>query len=899
MERRPTLFAPPPELGAKKSMRRAGTLSRPDRKMTLLRQNPSMFEKPKEKPSAWVLFSWAVTCCCPGPVLRSCVPSTQQQAWREKVALCFIAGFLMAATAFFLLFFNSTLCPPDMKLSVPLEVFGGVVIFGKMYKSRDMIPPYNTLFDKTDGDKDNMGTDVSQAFAPPPMPSCDRSSFSFAKIKNPCQPDNCLDLDQLRNERNLREFDGDQVYMDTARTITKNISYIPSPAYQWSDLRRLLNFDPYLRQFPDPIPGDAADALIRKAYAINDITHLMAQSSILSNDDKDCLFRKYNAGQLNNVPMGCMAAKFFTWVLTSVVLIITFTKFLGAVVFDWFVSRRISREPSPDKVRSNFNPSSVSKPILQNRDSEAATLLNGAGGVTTGNAADLYTVLLVTCYSEGEASIRGTLDSLAGTSYDDRKKLLFVIADGLVKGSGETQSTPDIIINMMEHDPRFPTDPRPQSYQAVASGSKQHNMGKVYCGYYRFEGHMVPMVLVVKCGTPQEIDSPKPGNRGKRDSQLILMRFFSRVTLRDRMSPLEYDLFRKIHHITGVTPDFYEAVLMVDADTQVDKPSLRYLVNTLQNDQAVMGLCGETRITNKTQSWVTAIQVFEYFISHQLGKAFESLFGGVTCLPGCFCMWRIKSLDEDGMTRPIVGNPDILEQYSTNEVYTLHQKNLLLLGEDRFLTTIMLKKFPIRKTVYVPKAVCRTIVPDDFKTLLSQRRRWINSTIHNLMELFLVLMDLISTAVLPMGLIATYYLIVKIAITPPNPSDTTSFLLAISMGVVLFLPAVIVLLTGRRITYVGWMMVYLLALPIWQFVLPLYSFWHFDDFSWGETRKVEGHKESKSGHDDGDGKFNESLVPLRRWEEYESNWRKSRLSVAGSGGSSAEAESLIDFNDLK
>ncbi|KAJ3793788.1 hypothetical protein GGU11DRAFT_691063, partial [Lentinula aff. detonsa] len=31
-----------------------------------------------------------------------------------------------------------------------------------------------------------------------------------------------------------------------------------------------------------------------------------------------------------------------------------------------------------------------------------------------------------------------------------------------------------------------------------------------------------------------------------------------------------------------------------------------------------------------------------------------------------------------------------------------------------------------------------TLVPDTFKMLLSQRRRWINSTVHNLMQLVLV-----------------------------------------------------------------------------------------------------------------------------------------------------------------
>ena len=38
------------------------------------------------------------------------------------------------------------------------------------------------------------------------------------------------------------------------------------------------------------------------------------------------------------------------------------------------------------------------------------------------------------------------------------------------------------------------------------------------------------------------------------------------------MTPLDYDLFRKVHHLIGVTPDtpdFLEIVLMVDADTKV------------------------------------------------------------------------------------------------------------------------------------------------------------------------------------------------------------------------------------------------------------------------------------------------------------------------------------------
>jgi len=347
------------------------------------------------------------------------------------------------------------------------------------------------------------------------------------------------------------------------------------------------------------------------------------------------------------------------------------------------------------------------------------------------------------------------------------------------------------------------------------------------------------------------------------------MNFFSRVTYNDRMAPLDFDLFRKIHTLMGITPDFFEVCLMVcyldlnvclklrlirvsqvDADTKVFPESLRHLVNCMHHDQMIMGVCGETRIANKRQSWVTAIQVFEYFISHHLAKAFESVFGGVSCLPGCFSMFRLKArkLTGDDWV-PLIIKPEIVKEYSQSIVTTLHQKNLLLLGEDRFLTTILLRTFPNRKMMFLPQARCRTIVPDTFKVLLSQRRRWINSTIHNLMELvlvrnlcgtfcfsmqFVVFMDLLGTVVLPIAIILTYSLIIGIALNPPKSFEEAIPL--VLLIAVLGLPAILILITTRKVVYVFWMMIYLVALPVWNFVLPVYAFWHFDDFSWGETR---------------------------------------------------------------
>jgi chitin synthase len=152
-------------------------------------------------------------------------------------------------------------------------------------------------------------------------------------------------------------------------------------------------------------------------------------------------------------------------------------------------------------------------------------------------------------------------------------------------------------------------------------------------------------------------------------------------------------------------------------------------------DSKILGICGETRLSNENKSWVTMIQVYEYFISHHLAKAFESLFGSVTCtfslfnfdsgLPGCFTMYRIRSPVKN---LPLLVANGVIEDYSENSVDTLHLKNLLHLGEDRYLTTLMLKHFPNFKTTFTADARCKTVSPESWSVILSQRRRWINST---------------------------------------------------------------------------------------------------------------------------------------------------------------------------
>ncbi len=79
-------------------------------------------------------------------------------------------------------------------------------------------------------------------------------------------------------------------------------------------------------------------------------------------------------------------------------------------------------------------------------------------------------------------------------------------------------------------------------------------------------------------------EDARPGNRGKRDSQMILMRFLSRVHFDSPMSPLELEIYRQMHFNLKLDPSIYEFLLFIDADTVVAlviKSLLRFITTQL------------------------------------------------------------------------------------------------------------------------------------------------------------------------------------------------------------------------------------------------------------------------------------------------------------------------------
>jgi chitin synthase len=93
----------------------------------------------------------------------------------------------------------------------------------------------------------------------------------------------------------------------------------------------------------------------------------------------------------------------------------------------------------------------------------------------------------------------------------------------------------------------------------------------------------------------------------------------------------------------------------------------------------------------------------------------------------------------------------------------------------------------------------------------------------------------------------------------------------------------LVFILRRKWDMIGWMFFYILAIPIFSFALPLYSFWKMDDFSWGQTRVVLGESGKKmivhvgtlsplviliTVHPQDEGKFDPRVIPLKSWHDY-------------------------------
>lgn len=147
-----------------------------------------------------------------------------------------------------------------------------------------------------------------------------------------------------------------------------------------------------------------------------------------------------------------------------------------------------------------------------------------------------------------------------------------------------------------------------------------------------------------------------------------------------------------------------EVLVYVDSDSFLQPGAIYKVVQGLA-DPTVAGVSGHTDVENVRKNTLTKMQDVRYFVSYRIMKAAESVFGAVSCCPGCFSAYR----------RSCVLN--VLDTW-LNQMFL---GRVATYGDDRALTNYLLRNY---RVLYDDQAIATTIVPEKWKKYTIQQCRW-------------------------------------------------------------------------------------------------------------------------------------------------------------------------------
>lgn len=148
-----------------------------------------------------------------------------------------------------------------------------------------------------------------------------------------------------------------------------------------------------------------------------------------------------------------------------------------------------------------------------------------------------------------------------------------------------------------------------------------------------------------------------------------------------------------------------DVVIFVDSDSFLDINSAKLIVEHFMENPKIGAVSGNTGVENIDTNMLTRMQSARYAVSFDIFKACESVFGVVTCCPGCFSAYRrgaVLEVLDAWRFKKFMGTPSTY-------------------GDDRSLTNFVLKKWDV---VYCREAKATTIVPDTYRQFLRQQVRW-------------------------------------------------------------------------------------------------------------------------------------------------------------------------------
>ncbi|KAF7556877.1 hypothetical protein G7Z17_g1167 [Cylindrodendrum hubeiense] len=456
-------------------------------------------------------------------------------------------------------------------------------------------------------------------------------------------------------------------------------------------------------------------------------------------------------------------------------------------------------------------------------------------------------VMLLPCYNETYDELRRSLDSLISQkNIDDHPRVIFIVVDGDVRGPGMEKTTQGYLLEDI-------LEPGPSRH--FENGYRARDglfmPVKTQTGFYKG----IPYVFV-----------GKRYNQGKRDSLCFARSFLYHFKQRSEntVTMFNNELFEYLgnNFVQGGVENI-DYLAGMDADTVFDDYCIWEMIKEIRKEPKVVGVCGHVCVDydGHNWGWWSLYQSVEYSQTQGLRRMFQSrITGKVNCLPGCCQLIRVDEAT--------FGDSVLRERFGycpkPNDIMTQH-----IMGnysEDSIHASIIFSLFPGKYTAQALRAKAFTIVPQNWKVFLSQRKRWALGSISNefvmifrpgiiLIERLQSIVAVITWAITPFIIAAFVELIIVFAKRGKEVMSDPVFL---GLICVLFFRYVYSFCIGfwlprnklEAMQYFVGFFLHILTSPFVNIIVLVYSLFHSDDFKWGKTREVIKGDNEKDGGDE-------------------------------------------------
>mmetsp|Transcript_7754 Transcript_7754/g.14727 ORF Transcript_7754/g.14727 Transcript_7754/m.14727 type:complete len:772 (-) Transcript_7754:1905-4220(-) len=328
------------------------------------------------------------------------------------------------------------------------------------------------------------------------------------------------------------------------------------------------------------------------------------------------------------------------------------------------------------------------------------------------SCANIENLVCITMYNERheefDETIRGLyLNLKKGSVFMSENTLAVIIVDGTEKLTDPVQDHEDSFLKYLSEDLKLYHSDLGSQFKAMPRAHSKSDKEIEYC--LAFEGHL----------GANEYSVFHEESEGALKVLLVIKE-------KNQMKLHSHMLF-----LLGLCPKFpyMKRMMFLDVGTHPKKGSVEKLLNALDNDKDMYGVCGHLVINRRYEidELIVNFQKVDFILTQTLARGYESLFSCLQCLPGAYSAYKCDVLRQARSEN----NRTLIQTYLKlfthyNNPTTWAERIVHLMSEDRVLVNEIYSMG--KKAKYVPDAVASIDYIPDLSTLISQRKRWFTGT---------------------------------------------------------------------------------------------------------------------------------------------------------------------------